>query len=479
MIVKENNKLNVLIVEDNYGDYELLIESLNRTVLLIGNILHAVRISEVITLIQENPIDLVLLDLTLPDSTGISSVITLNKLLKKTPIVVLSGSSAIEIAMEAISHGAQDFLVKGEYDEKLLSKTLQYSLERKKILENLEESYQRYEFVNKATMDTILEYDLKSHLGKWGEGIIKVFGYSKDEILFYKSFWDKVIHPDDYENVSKNILSDFEKKAENWQDEFRFKTASGDYKDVFGRGFILYDQGIPYKMFAALTDITQRKRLEEELLNQKLDRQKLITEITIEAQEKERTELGKELHDNINQMLATVKLYLGMAISNKDAREDLLPMSYKYVDHTIEEIRKLSKTLVTPSLGETDLKSALEGLLKEVEYMNTLKVDLVFNIEEDQDIEDKKKLTIYRIVQEQLNNIHKHANADKVKITLKSDENNLSLSVSDNGKGFDVQTKAKGIGLKNIISRVEFYAGSVNVISAPGAGCTIEALIPR
>lgn len=474
------NPLNLLIVEDNQGDYELLREYIDASTLIVNNIFHASRISDVPVLISGRTIDIVLLDLSLPDSTGIDSVITINRLLNKTPIVVFSGATGIKIAMEAISCGAQDFLVKGEFDEKLLSKTLQYSIERKRILETLQESNERYEFVNKATMDTIWEYNFKTGIGKWGDGIINVFGYSKNDIYFDNSVWKKFVHPDDIEQTSKNLYFNFENKIENWEDEYRLKTAKGDYKVVYGRGYILFDiEGKPFRMFGAITDITERKRLEKEIMAAKLDRQKLITDITIEAQEKERNELGRELHDNINQMLATVKMYIGMSISDKNPRHDLLPAAHKYLNDSIEEIRKLSKTLVTPSLEDFDLKGAVEDLLEEINLANLLQIDLLFNIDPTLVIDGKKKLMLYRIIQEQLTNIRKHAQAEKAVITIEIVNNDLYLSISDNGNGFDPAQKAHGIGLKNITSRVEFYSGKVNIISAPTKGCTLEIFIPK
>jgi two-component system sensor histidine kinase UhpB len=85
---------------------------------------------------------------------------------------------------------------------------------------------------------------------------------------------------------------------------------------------------------------------------------------------------------------------------------------------------------------------------------------------------------IYRIVQEQINNISKHAKAKTIIIHLKAKDAHLNLSITDDGVGFDTTKKDNGIGLRNIQSRVEFYSGNMNIISSPGQGCRLEVTIP-
>ena len=470
----------LLIVEDNPGDYFLLEEAFSRSRLPIEKIFHADKMAAVPALIKDNVIDIILLDLSLPDSLGVDSVITMNSLLPKTPIIVFSGLSTIDVAVEAISLGAQDYLVKGEFDEKLLAKTVQYSIERKKTFEKLRESNERYEFVNKATQDTIWEWDYKTQQGIWGDGFIKIFGYPKDKLKYGKEWVENYINPDDKERIVKSLRYHCENGLENWQEEYRFLCADGSYKEVFSRGYILYDENrSPYRMIGAMSDLTEEKRLEKELVDQQLAQQKLITEVTIEAQEKQKNELGQELHDNINQILATVKMYLGLIKSKQHVDEDLISKSYEYVNEAMMEIRKLSHSLVAPSLGSVSLKAALEKLLEDTNMSDTLHVKL--KIDEKytaRKIDENKELMLYRIVQEQLNNITKYADAKQAVIELKIIEDKLYLSISDNGKGFDTTQKSDGIGLKNMSSRVEFYAGSINIISAPGEGCTIEICVP-
>lgn len=109
MLNKERS-FNLLVVEDHPGDYRLLVEYLKLIALPVHQIFHALNMEAVPALLKENVIDIVLLDLSLPDSTGIESVKTIDRLLPNKPIIVLSGFSAIDIAIESISLGAQDYL---------------------------------------------------------------------------------------------------------------------------------------------------------------------------------------------------------------------------------------------------------------------------------------------------------------------------------------------------------------------------------
>ena len=248
---------------------------------------------------------------------------------------------------------------------------------------------------------------------------------------------------------------------------------------MFSRGYILYDiHGKPYRLYGATMDITEKKKLEKELSSKKLEEQKVITGITIRAQEKERNELGKELHDNINQILATAKMYLGLKRTNSSEPDDLIERSYEAVVAAIEEIRKLSKTLVAPSLRKMNLGKAIEELVENVNLTQVLQIEFINEIDGSPDIDKNRELMIYRVVQEQIHNILKHAKAKKAVIILKADAENVYLSVADDGVGFDTKKEIAGIGLNNIGSRVEFYSGQLKITSSPGKGCLLEITIP-
>jgi len=226
-------------------------------------------------------------------------------------------------------------------------------------------------------------------------------------------------------------------------------------------------------------DVTERIQLEEELNEQRLSRQKQITEAVILAQEKERTEIGKELHDNVNQILGASNLYINTAMTDDEMRQELLERSTELVSSAINEIRKISKSLITPGLREIGLIESIEDIIddmKMAKYDMLIDLDLQ-NIAEDQ-IEDRRKLTLFRIVQEQLNNIVKHARATRVLIRLSVESAFIVLTIADNGVGFDVGRHRKGVGITNIISRTELFNGRVDIQSAPGEGCTLSVSLP-
>ena len=352
--------------------------------------------------------------------------------------------------------------------------------ERKMIEESLRISHERYNMAIRATNDAIWDADLKKHTLNWGEGFETLFGYKLDALGEAGNSWYDHIHPEDKERVLERHYSVIrDTKDSTWIDEYRFIKADGSIAYVIDRGLILRDEkGVAYRMVGAMMDITERKNLEDQLAEQQVNRQRQITEAAIQAQEKERGEIGRELHDNINQILTTTKLYIDMAISEPDIREELLKKSHSNISTAIEEIRILSKTLVPPSLGDIGIREALTEMIGNLNIAQKLQIKLRTSGIGEEEIDDKIKLMVFRIVQEQLNNIIKHSKATEANIKLAVSKKVLNITIEDNGIGFDPKKKIKGIGLGNITSRAELHEGQVSIESAPGRGCVLKVNIP-
>ena len=226
--------------------------------------------------------------------------------------------------------------------------------------------------------------------------------------------------------------------------------------------------------FSISTDITNRKKLEEELQLQR----KRTTAAVIAAQEKERALVGQELHDNVNQVLTTVKLYTELCRDGIGNATEIMDKSIKLLQDSINEVRSLSKRLSAPSLGDIKLTESIRELVEAVRATNKLVITLNVDDLESIDISQDVHLALYRILQEHLTNVLKHSEASCAHVNIRAKNGILSLKVVDDGKGFDLQQKSSGIGISNMISRSENLKGTLVIKSAPGMGCELQVSFP-
>ncbi len=221
--------------------------------------------------------------------------------------------------------------------------------------------------------------------------------------------------------------------------------------------------------------LLHRRRALDRALEEKERYERLLTEQMIAVQEREREWIGREMHDNVSQVLTTVKLYLEMA--SKQECNPLIPRSMQLVNSSITEIRNLSHQLSAPTLGTGSLIDSIDTLLETLQFSTTLSIE--FNHDGFQvPLVMSQKLALYRILQEQLNNILKHAEATKVRVSLYQQCDEVVLTIKDNGKGFDCKMKSKGMGLNNITSRAKVFGGTVHLDSAVQRGCRLTVTIP-
>jgi signal transduction histidine kinase len=221
--------------------------------------------------------------------------------------------------------------------------------------------------------------------------------------------------------------------------------------------------------------LLHRRRVAEHLLKEEERYQRLLTEGMIEVQEREREWIGRELHDNVNQVLTTVKLYLETA--SKQVDNPLIPRSMQLINSSINEIRNLSHQLSAPTLGTRSLIDSINALIEMIGFSSNLLIKFDHHEYRGQ-LNMNQKLALYRILQELMKNVVAHAGATKVWVTLAQKNKGVILEVRDNGKGFDAAIEGGGIGIKNILSRAQIIEGNVNIESAPGKGSIIKVVIP-
>lgn len=241
---------------------------------------------------------------------------------------------------------------------------------------------------------------------------------------------------------------------------------------------VIDDQQNLIGISVSLSNISESKRHEQQLAFEKAKKQKEITEAVFAAQEKERSELGRELHDNVNQLLAAATLYTQTARRAEEERNELLQISESYTRQAVEEIRKLSRHLVTPRLSDFGLINSLKGIAEDLMMVHHLRIQITSTNFDEESYDEKFKLNILRIIQEQINNTLKYAQAKKIEIHFSETNNHLVISTVDDGIGFNMSQRKKGVGLTNMISRTELYRGNIMVDTAPDQGCSIVIRFP-
>ncbi len=335
-------------------------------------------------------------------------------------------------------------------------------------------SEERYRYLFNHNPESIVIWDIDSlKIVEANETALELYGYSRNEFL-QLTVLD--IRTDD---EHKRFLEIVQQARNN---EFTKKTMTWRHIDHNGAVIIMEvsSHNIMYNgkksVLALGKNVTEKIRLENSLAEERQVRHQQITDAVITGQEKERSQLGEELHDNINQILATTRLYIECGLSENNPRPDLVKESKILLEKAMFEIRKLSTTLLPPSLGEIGLLDALNDLAANFKEVNPLLIETDWDNFPEKLLHDKLKLTIYRIVQEQLNNVSKHAMANKVIIRLQKINDHICLELKDDGVGFNTAVKRNGLGLRNMISRAEVNNGNVHIESQPGAGCELRVV---
>ncbi len=201
---------------------------------------------------------------------------------------------------------------------------------------------------------------------------------------------------------------------------------------------------------------------------------------TVMFQEDEKKHLARELHDGINQLLVSSRCHLEL-LGNKLQNEDLkahLNKSQHSLMRAIEEVRHISHQLRPSSLDDIGLEAALSSLLLDFQAHSGITVETLFSTQPGK-LKSEAATTLYRVVQESLNNIEKHAQATKVTVIAQQIGNVLQLLIQDNGVGFNTYKamEKRGIGLRNMRERVEFIGGDFELMSEIGLGTEITVLL--
>ena len=368
------------------------------------------------------------------------------------------------------------FPIENAGGKRLLGGLATFKPEKDNTREKLDLANERINHLQRITSDAIWEWDMLTGEIIRNDKLGELIGYLPEDNKGL-GWWLSRVHSEDRDRLNDKLKEVTDNGLQSWEIEYRFLCADGEYKNMHDRGYVIYEKGMPVKMIGSLSDITNEKLMENLLVEEKLRQYKNISEAVLRELEQERTRLGREMHDNVNQILSTIKLFVGLLTPANKEEEDIKQKTNEYTLLAIEEIRKLSREMVAPQMDGSALTDNIQNIIDDIELGAAIKVKFTHD-NENELLSPGKKLTLFRIIQEQLKNIIKYSKASKIEIFLQSRDKYVQLVIKDNGVGFDTKKTSNGVGLSSIRDRAKFYNGKTEIQSAPGKGCQLTVSIP-
>jgi signal transduction histidine kinase len=301
-------------------------------------------------------------------------------------------------------------------------------------------------------------------------------GNYKKALESYKKFYDA---NDSLQSAErKKVVLDLDKKYETGKKEqqLRLQRTTINKKEVLNYVLAGSIVSLLLILFFSFRAYTQKRKLQEqkiiELENEKL---LLATQSILKGQEEERSRMAKDLHDGLGGLLSGVKLQLGAMKGNLILSEEngkIFNRALSKLDESISEMRRVAHNLMPEALMKLGLQQALQDYCDGLSESQDFKINTEFYGLEKR-MESSYEIVIYRIVQELLNNSVKHSGASTILVQVMRQDKNLTITVEDNGNGFDIEPVLQGAGLINIRSRVDYLKGQLDIKSEPGKGTSV------
>ncbi len=356
--------------------------------------------------------------------------------------------------------------------------------ERKKTEEAIQLSNERYEVVAKATSDALWDFDFTS--GKTfipGTGYRDLFGYDIVNQYSTDQFWETHLHPDDRDRVLKNldkVIADPE--ITQFAAEYRFLKADDTYAYVSDRFFIIREKGKPVRMLGAKQDISKRKKAEAKLKQSYKEIRELASHLQ-EVREEERAAMAREVHDELGQQLTGLKMDISWLNKKINSNDPVITEKIKgtldLLDNAVRTVRKIASELRPSILDDLGLVAALEWQCDLFRKKSGINVNFKGDADE-KSIPKHFGIGLFRILQESLTNIARHSQAENISVVLNVNNQELLLTIKDDGVGFVKSNIAgkKTLGLLGMKERTLMMGGSYEIESRPGKGTAVHILVP-
>lgn len=327
------------------------------------------------------------------------------------------------------------------------------------------------------------ELQLALDLVRFAEAATGNFTGSAAYDKMYRKLTDSVFNQQAANNIqeleSKYLTKEKVNKIIRLQNEKKIQEFSLQRKNILNYTLIGSATTILIISLFSYRYYKQKHKLQQQRINElETEKQLAATEAVLKGEEQERTRLAKDLHDGLGGMLSGIKYSLqtmkGNLIMTPDNHQ-AFERSMDMLDSSIKEMRRVAHNMMPEALVKFGLDTALKDFCNDINQSGTLGVAYQSIGLENATIEQTMAIAIYRIVQELINNTMKHASAKTAIVQVTKTDGNLSITVEDDGKGFDpvILKGVRGIGWSNIQSRIEYLKGKLDVQSEPGRGTSV------
>lgn len=323
------------------------------------------------------------------------------------------------------------------------------------------------------------EYDYKTDKMICSDETFRIFGYQPGEIEPTLQVFYGMVHPEDYQ-ILMDRIEDVKHFHVPLDIDLRILYSNGEQGFIHEQAEMTFDdEGVPWKWVGTVHDITQRKKIEEEL-QKSLEQQQQLSKHIEEVRENERLSISRELHDDLGQALTAVKIDLEIIrqqTTDEVSKEKLLNVK-SLVGNTIRSVQRITSQLRPEIIDDLGLEAAIDWYTKD--FSQRYEIEVFLDIESGILISKDEALPLFRILQESLTNIARHAKATHIEISLKLQGDSIQFMVTDNGVGISEEeiNSKKSFGIMSMKERTASLGGTFSISRSAEFGSKILILFP-
>lgn len=475
--------MKILFVDDNPYDFELARRTLTK--FKSSDFVYIDSVKKFYEHFQSGVFDIIISDYNLPDGNGTDVFNYAKTIQREIPFIILSGALGEERAVEIMKEGVTDYVLKNNLGK--LPVAIHRALEESKTLneklkaeEELKKSEEQYRCVVEDQTDIILRFNAEGNIdfiNQYGIKYLHLNERENEELNFFQLMPARA-QPTFAEKIQLLCMDTPILKTTH---TIRENNGEVRWEEWTDRAF--FDENGNKTGYQSIgRDVTTERKAEIALSKSHRELQELNRYLH-RVKEEERTKIAREIHDEMGQQMAALKMQLSALEhhigQNPEIKEELHDI-FMLVDDAVKSVRRISSELRPPMLSELGLFATIEWKLEQFSAYSNIKCHY-FNEDEDVEIDQEIATNVYRILQESLTNISRYAKATVVNVSITNQKAGwYSMLISDNGIGFDTETQnyKQSCGLIGMKERAKIFNGSVDINSSPGKGTTVITIFP-